>query len=291
MTAGVPQGRTLLRPTRRRVLATLAPVALALALAGPAPASAQVAVPGTPEPPASTPEEAQPATPPAPATVVERLSDERRRSQWAYVTRASTPRMQPAPDAPAVRDDKGRPVRLREIVRHTYSSELVLLLRRATRADGTVWVQVRLPMRPSNRTGWVERRALSRFRVVRTRLVVDRRRLRASLYRSGRVVWASRIGVGIRRWPTPRGRFYVRERLRVPPGAAREVYGPLAFGTSAHSPTLSGGNWGEGVIGVHGTGRPELLPGRVSHGCIRVPNPKIRRLWRLMPLGTPILVR
>lgn len=237
------------------------------------------------------PAQADPAISPPPAAEVRRLSDETTRSQWAYVIRPTVARAEPRRDASAVRDSKRRTVTLRTSVKETQSDELVLLLGEWTDADGRTWVQVRLPIRPNNTTGWIERSALSEFRVVRTRLVVDRRRLRASLYRGGRVVWTSRIGVGVRRWPTPRGRFYARERLRVPAGGARHVYGPLAIGTSAHSPTLSGGNWGEGVIGVHGTGRPDLLPGRVSHGCIRVPNDKIRRLWDLMPLGTPILIR
>ncbi|MGZ5310042.1 MAG: L,D-transpeptidase, partial [Solirubrobacterales bacterium] len=66
-------------------------------------------------------------------------------------------------------------------------------------------------------------------------------------------------------------------------------YGPLAFGTSAYS-RLS--DWpGGGVIGIHGTNQPELIPGRPSHGCIRVLNPALRRLARLMPIGTPVWIR
>jgi lipoprotein-anchoring transpeptidase ErfK/SrfK len=47
---------------------------------------------------------------------------------------------------------------------------------------------------------------------------------------------------------------------------------------------------GGGVVGIHGTDRPDILPGRVSHGCIRVPNPAVRRLAKLMPIGTPVLI-
>ena len=51
-------------------------------------------------------------------------------------------------------------------------------------------------------------------------------------------------------------------------------YGPLAFGTSARSPTLT--DWpGGGYVGIHGTDQPEILPGRVSHGCIRMRNTDI----------------
>ena len=66
-------------------------------------------------------------------------------------------------------------------------------------------------------------------------------------------------------------------------------FGPWAFGTGAYS-VLS--EWpGGGVIGIHGTNQPWLIPGRPSHGCIRVPNGAIVRLARLMPVGTPVRIR
>jgi lipoprotein-anchoring transpeptidase ErfK/SrfK len=100
-------------------------------------------------------------------------------------------------------------------------------------------------------------------------------------------VFRADIGVGRARWPTPRGRFYIRNRLtryRSP------TYGPLAFGTSARSTRLT--DWpAGGFIGIHGTDRPGLLPGRVSHGCIRMRNRDIVRLGRLMDVGTPLTIR
>jgi len=217
------------------------------------------------------------------------LSNERSLSRWAYVMGRTWARRSPTSSSRRVK-------RLGRYVRGTGSRELVLVLRERTAADGIVWVKARLPMRPNNTTGWLPRGRLGPYRAVRKLLVVDRDRLRAALldFRPGgpRRVWASRIGVGVRRWPTPRGRFYVRERLAIARSRRlRAWYGPFAFGTSAHSPTLTGGNWGEGVVGIHGTGWPWLIPGRISHGCIRVPNYKIQRLRRLMPLGTPIRVR
>src|SRR5215211_2264397 len=154
-------------------------------------------------------------------------------------------------------------------------------------ADGEPWVEVRVPMRPNGEHGWVPRSALGRLHVVRTRLVVDRRALTATLRRKGRVVWRSRVGVGAPGTPTPGGSFYIRELIRVP--SPHGIYGPYAFGTSAYS-VLS--DWpGGGVVGIHGTNAPSLIPGRPSHGCIRVPNAAISRLARLMPVGTPLRIR
>ena len=168
------------------------------------------------------------------------------------------------------------------------TDELVLILARTRDRDGRRWFKVSMPMLPNNTKGWVPASALSDVNKVRTWLKIDRRRLRLTLLRSGKVVLRARIGVGRSIWPTPRGHFYVRNRLsgrRLGP-----IYGPLAFGTSAHSAVLT--DWpGGGVIGIHGTNQPGLLPGRVSHGCIRLRNRDILRLGRRLKLGTPITIK
>jgi lipoprotein-anchoring transpeptidase ErfK/SrfK len=92
--------------------------------------------------------------------------------------------------------------------------------------------------------------------------------------------------VGRPNWPTPRGQFYVRDRVR---SLDSPFYGPVAFGTSARSAVLT--EWpAGGFIGIHGTNEPGLLPGWVSHGCIRMRNPDILRLARLLPVGTPLTI-
>lgn len=157
----------------------------------------------------------------------------------------------------------------------------------AERINGSEdWVQIRVPMRPNGRTGWVRRTDLGDFHLVTTRIVVNEETLRATLYRSGHVIWRSIIGVGAAGTETPKGHFYVREKLT---RYASPAYGPVALGTSDYS-RLS--EWPHGgVVGIHGTDEPGLLPGRVSHGCIRVPNAAIVRLARLATIGTPILIR
>ena len=209
----------------------------------------------------------------------ELLSDERNYTSWAHPELRATIRRAPDPTSPRVarvhqRTEDGFP-------------EVYLVLRRWTDPEGRTWLNVRVPMRPNGRSGWVQDSALGELQLVETHLVVDRARQRATLYESGHQIWRSRVGVGAAKTPTPAGRFWIREQIEVanPDGA----YGPWAFGTSAYS-TLS--DWpGGGVIGIHGTDEPQLIPGRPSHGCIRVPNAAIRRLARLMPLGTPVRIR
>ena len=100
-------------------------------------------------------------------------------------------------------------------------------------------------------------------------------------------VLPSPVGHGAPGTPTPSGRFYIRERLGQP--RRRPRVRPAGLGTSAYS-ALS--EWpGGGVIGVHGTNQPWLIPGRPSHGCIRVANGGDHRFARLMPVGTPVRIR
>jgi hypothetical protein len=208
-----------------------------------------------------------------------RLSNERTFTRWAH----------PLNEAPIRTLPK---VSSHQITRSRFFTEdgfpnVYLFLRSWTDPHGRTWVHVRIPMRPNGKTGWIREDSFGPMQLVRTRLVVDRRRLRATLYRRGRRIWRASIGVGKPGTPTPPGHFWIRELFQVtPPGG---LYGPWAFGTSDYS-TLS--DWPKGgVIGIHGTNEPRLIPGRPSHGCIRMRNAAITRLAHRMPIGTPVLIR
>ena len=168
-----------------------------------------------------------------------------------------------------------------------YAPNMVLALESIHDARGTLWVRVRLSILPNNSTGWVPRSALGPLRARTTRLVIDRTFFTATLFREGRAVFRTPIGVGRADWPTPRGEFYVRELLT---NFGDPFYGPAAFGTSAKSPVPTG-YFAGAFIGIHGTNAPELIPGRISHGCIRLRNAAILRLVKFMPLGTPVTIR
>jgi hypothetical protein len=215
------------------------------------------------------------ATPPAEVP----LSGVGNLSRWAYVLERATVREEPAATAPRVG--------LLRTVTPEGETNLVLAYAAARDADDQLWVRVPLSGLPNGRSGWVPRDALGDFHRIRTHLVIDRSRLRAVLLRDGRAVFTTPIGVGRPRWPTPVGAFYIRVRLT---HFDDPFYGPVAFGTNARSPQLT--DWPKGgIVGIHGTDTPQTLPGRVSHGCIRMRNAAITRLARLMPLGTPVTIR
>jgi lipoprotein-anchoring transpeptidase ErfK/SrfK len=273
-----------------------ATTALALGL-GAGSAAAQVPLPPLlPAPDQSPPDQGAPQPPPSqpgpspkkkrahskarPKPRLRRLSNERTRSRWAYVMASTWARGRPRAHARRIK-------RLRPYTPDG-TPEVVLLLNDYRRRDGKVWVRVRLPMRPSGRTGWIPRSRLGAYRLTLLSLTIDRGRKRATLHRRGKAIWRAPVGVGRPNWPTPPGHFYIRSRLL--PLDTSGIYGVFAFGTSAYSAVLT--DWPRGgMVGIHGTNEPGLIPGRISHGCVRVRNGSIARLRDVMGLGTPVQIR
>jgi hypothetical protein len=217
------------------------------------------------------------ATAPAHPPVV-KLSNETTTTIWAHPGSTSLIRYKPS--------NKSHGFRRMHLMTEDGFPEVYVALAQTVDANGAQWVQIRVPMRPNGKTGWVPRDALGRFHTNHDHLIVDRHKLRATLYQGKRKIWSSPVGVGKPSTPTPGGRFYIRERIKALQN--NTIYGPYAFGTSDYS-TLS--EWpGGGIVGIHGTNEPKLIPGRPSHGCIRLPNNKVTQLWHLLPLGTPLHV-
>jgi hypothetical protein len=223
---------------------------------------------------AAVPEDDPLASPPRPALAVPRPALLRAREDgvalWAPVRRPLELRQAPSEAAPIV---------ARVPTLTPEGTENLVLVTGPTRAEGGLWV----PVRASGATAWAPRRALGGYEAVDTRLLVDTSSFTATLLRANRVVFRAHVGVGTANAPTPTGTFFVRNRLTRYRSA---FYGPVAFGTSARSSLT---DWpAGGFVGIHGTSRPDLLPGNVSHGCIRMRNADILELARLMPVGTPV---
>ena len=259
-----------MKRSRRLVVAAAATPAVALA-------AVLAFAPGsdsTPAPPLPSP--------PKPAFVVPHpkpLRTLRGVSEFAAIRRAVTARVAPRPGAP--------PIARVSLRTPEGTTNILQLLGKARLQASGLWQRVRLAVLPNGTTGWVPRSALGGPVLRDTRLVVDRGHFRATLFRDGVRVFSAPVGVGEAQSITPAGDFYVRDvltRYRSP------TYGPIAFGTSARSATLT--DWpAGGYIGIHGTDQPGLIPGAISHGCIRMRNADILRLAKLMPVGTPVIIR
>jgi lipoprotein-anchoring transpeptidase ErfK/SrfK len=176
--------------------------------------------------------------------------------------------------------------RLRQMTEDGYP-EVYLALRAYTDADGVEWTKIRIPGRPNGRVGWVVRDLLGTFNQTRWQIVVNRRTQRMTVFWNGKRRWRRPVGIGKPGTPTPAGRFWIRERIRV--GDKASPYWPYALGTADYS-TLS--EWpGGGVVGIHGDwNEPQLIPGRPSHGCIRMHDGDVAWLAKHVPVGTPLRI-
>ena len=266
------------RPRRGRGMWATTAVALSIVLA----AVVVVAVASTAPSPAATVPLGTPtriSTPgvSAPRLVVPKVLPMAKRQtwRWAQVLRPVAARRRPGGKVAA---------RLRtRTPEHTVN---IVLVTKTAMHRRRLWARVRLPVLPNGRQGWVPRAALGGYTFVDTHLVVSLRHRRLILLRAGKRIFRAPVGIGAPGTPTPRGEFYIRDRLR---GYASAFYGPIAFGTSARSAVLT--EWpAGGFIGIHGTNAPRLIPGRPSHGCIRMRNRDLRRLARLLPVGTPLTI-
>jgi lipoprotein-anchoring transpeptidase ErfK/SrfK len=163
----------------------------------------------------------------------------------------------------------------------------VSILDRFETCAGAAWYRVRLAHWPNGTTGWVPGAAV-KTTLLRVKIVVDVSAHELMLYRAGHVVLRSPAAIGKPSTPTPLGTFFVTQRFVVDPPTG--AYGPRALGISAFSNVLR--TWTDGgPIGIHGTDETFSIGKPVSHGCIRLPNDLIVKLFAVTPLGTPVQVR
>jgi lipoprotein-anchoring transpeptidase ErfK/SrfK len=148
------------------------------------------------------------------------------------------------------------------------------------------WYRVKLPMKPNGTVGYVRPRDVSVEKVT-TRISVDLSRRELSLFRRGKLVLRTPVAVGSSSTPTPIGRYYVDQRITTP--NPEGPFGPVVLAISAFSNVLQG--WAKGgPIAIHGTNAPWTIGQAASHGCIRVRNETLVRLFAATPGGTPVVI-
>jgi lipoprotein-anchoring transpeptidase ErfK/SrfK len=174
---------------------------------------------------------------------------------------------------------------LRHLSARTDLGAVRTLLVTQHRDDG--WLQVLLPIRPNNTFGWIRPHAVT-VTPTSLRVEISRAHRTLTLLQAGKPVVQYPVAVGAPATPTPTGLFSITDRL--PTLAPYGPFGPYAFGLSGYSNVLTSFDGGDGVIGIHGTNADWSVGHAVSHGCVRLHNRDIARLYKLVPLGTPVLV-
>lgn len=149
------------------------------------------------------------------------------------------------------------------------------------------WLRVQIPTRPNGATAWVRRSDVA-VRTVPNHILVNLRARRLTVLHGDRALGTFSVAIGAPSGPTPTGSFFVDGMVRL-----RRTTGPYGVGqlsVAGFSNVYRSFGGGVGQIAIHGTNRPGLLGGSVSHGCVRMANADWMTLVELAPSGTPVNV-
>ena len=221
------------------------------------------------------------AAAPAQAAKIERLSRSGKTSYFAFVDRAESARAKPSTSA--------RKVAKLTLRTPEATDDLVLVLDR-TEARGRD-VAARAAAGPAERHHRLGAGVGAQRAAAGDDVAADRHAARSGprWSRAARRCSARRIGVGQPQWPTPRGQFYIRAKLK---GYGWRRLGLRAAGVHHERDVADADRLAGRRASSASTARtcPGLIPGRISHGCVRLRNADILRLAKLMPVGTPLTI-
>jgi len=147
------------------------------------------------------------------------------------------------------------------------------------------WVRVLLADRPNGSTGWV-RASDVQLTPNPYHMQVRLGDHKITVFQGTNSIYEGKVAIGASGTPTPPGKYYTRILIQAPD--PNTVYGPFAYGLSAHSEVLNEYNGGDAEVGVHGNNDTSVLGKSVTHGCIRMDNDEITKLSKVLPLGTPV---
>jgi lipoprotein-anchoring transpeptidase ErfK/SrfK len=166
-------------------------------------------------------------------------------------------------------------------------SATVLPVVARTTVRGVSWLQVRVPGRPNGGKGWIVQRGTV-LTTTGWHVVARTSSRRVLVYRFGHLVRTFSAIVGKPSTPTPHGKFFVEESVRMRAGSAGA---PFALATSARSNVLQEFEGGPGQIAIHGVhGLTGAAGTAASHGCVRLQDRAIGWLVAHIAPGVPVTI-
>jgi lipoprotein-anchoring transpeptidase ErfK/SrfK len=156
-----------------------------------------------------------------------------------------------------------------------------------TMEDGSEWLQVRAIRDRSQTKVWIPKWA-TRRKMIPWLVRVDISSRRATIYRNGKTVHRWKVVVGARNTPTPRGHFYVVDRMHLHTSWAPNKW---ALATSAFSRVLKHFDGGVGQVALHARGfLRDPVGTAASHGCVRFKDSNMAWMASHIPNGTSIWI-
>lgn len=130
----------------------------------------------------------------------------------------------------------------------------------------------------------------------RTVVTVDKSAFRLRLFKRFRLVKSYGVAVGMPAYPTPSGLFRITNKAVNPTWTAPnspwagEMAGQQVAGGAPNNPLKARWMGIVNGVGIHGTGQEYSIGSRASHGCIRMRVADVIRLYRRVPVGTPVRI-
>ncbi|MBD1848568.1 L,D-transpeptidase [Leptolyngbya sp. FACHB-711] len=124
------------------------------------------------------------------------------------------------------------------------------------------------------------------------RLVIRLGARRVYVYENDRVKTSFPVAVGRPGWETPTGNYHVLQMIQNPAWQNPFTGEVIPSGRENPLGTRWIGFWTDGnnYIGFHGTPNEESVGTPASHGCIRMFDRDVQRLFEMVALGTPVSV-
>jgi len=117
-----------------------------------------------------------------------------------------------------------------------------------------------------------------------TCIVIDKSQFRLYWVKHNTLVRTFPIAIGRAGMETPPATWKILAKYHTSPGS---VYGPRKMRLFRRS----GGGWVFTRYGIHGTNQPWVIGTKASHGCIRMYNRDVLKLFPLVKMGTMVVTR
>ena len=134
-------------------------------------------------------------------------------------------------------------------------------------------------------------------RAYSTIVTVDRTGLKLRLFKRLKHRKTYGIAIGMAGFDTPSGLFNIQSKQVNPPwnapnrSWAGSYAGTTVPGGAPNNPLKARWLGVNGAVGIHGTAEEWSIGTRASHGCIRMRVADVIRLYRRVPVGTPVLIK
>ncbi|HEY9704721.1 MAG TPA: L,D-transpeptidase [Allocoleopsis sp.] len=125
------------------------------------------------------------------------------------------------------------------------------------------------------------------------KLVVDLSDRYVYYYENNQMINKYPVSIGKEDWETPTGEFKITEKKRNPSWIQPLTGEIIPAGENNPLGDRWIGFWSDGLhkIGFHGTNKEYAVGEANSHGCLRMKNEDIRKIYSLVSIGTAVIVK